>query len=502
MTLLALAACLTAEPPASTGCGGCHGSASDPAPPEGLGGVVDPQSWHVGAHPTHGHGTDRSPATACNECHDVPGSVDAPGHLDDTPQAEVTWANGTLAAKDGRATGYDAEAHSCTVYCHGTEPIGWTDFGLGCDSCHGDPPATADHVGLPAGASCQGAGCHVALDPEHHVNGEVDTVPAPAPDGCGGACHGTEDSPAPPPDTAGNVDPSSPGVGAHAAHLGSALAPVPCDTCHEIYTSVSAPGHTADADTDVRFDGVATARGYAAAYAKASQTCADTACHGGPGAARPTPTWTDTAPMGCGDCHGDPPPTESHRGATSGACEAAGCHTAREPGTHVDGVVQFDDTPKAQACGGTCHGTAASPAPPPDTFGNTDPASPGVGAHAVHLAGGGGVPVPCDTCHVVPSAVGDPGHTTDGPGDVVFSGLATLGGAQPTYDPGTQTCSGAYCHTAGGASPAVTWTGGPLGCDACHGNPPPSPHPPSAACGACHPHAGADAVLHVDGIVE
>lgn len=171
-----------------------------------------------------------------------------------------------------------------------------------------------------------------------------------------------------------------------------------------------------------------------------------------------------------------------------------------------------------------CHGSAASVAPPVDTKGSSDPVSRGVGAHAAHLAGGTlGVAVPCSTCHVVPATVKAPGHLDHPrPAGVVFSGLAVHGGAVATIAQGSVpvdekapvTCSGVYCHGAtlkGGKATEPVWNGTAsayTGCDACHGYPPPAPHPAGTGCSSCHGDTVgtdgkiADADRHIDGKVD
>jgi predicted CxxxxCH...CXXCH cytochrome family protein len=87
-----------------------------------------------------------------------------------------------------------------------------------------------------------------------------------------------------------------------------------------------------------------------------------------------------------------------------------------------------------------------------------------------------------------------------------FTGLAVADLASPSYDYGTRTCSGVYCHgatRADGTNTAPIWTGGPLGCSSCHGNPPLSVAPHSASttdCSICHTAVpGPD---HLDGDVD
>src|SRR5512135_2709660 len=72
-----------------------------------------------------------------------------------------------------------------------------------------------------------------------------------------------------------------------------------------------------------------------------------------------------------------------------------------------------------------CHGSAANPAPPVDTSGGSATTSVTVGAHQLHLRD---TPVrsavPCSECHLVPAAVGSPGHIDSPPAEVTFGPLA------------------------------------------------------------------------------
>jgi predicted CxxxxCH...CXXCH cytochrome family protein len=172
------------------------------------------------------------------------------------------------------------------------------------------------------------------------------------------------------------------------------------------------------------------------------------------------------------------------------------------PDRHVNGIVDLES-----GCT-SCHGGMGSNAPPSDTAGNVDVASPGVGAHQVHLSGGAhGRPVLCVECHVVPGQRSDPGHVDATPGaELSFSGVASAGFvAQPVWNQATLTCSGTYCH--GAESPGWTRTEGRIECTACHGMPPPDPHPQLTACDGCHHNvtaAGAiiDRTRHVNGQVD
>jgi predicted CxxxxCH...CXXCH cytochrome family protein len=136
------------------------------------------------------------------------------------------------------------------------------------------------------------------------------------------------------------------------------------------------------------------------------------------------------------------------------------------------------------------------------------------GAHYVLLNGTGplGTQLDCVECHPVPDDWFVPGHI-DGVVDVRFpeGSLALTGGLDPQWDGAL--CTQTYCHGAtmpGAAYPEPRWTDvfpEGLACDACHGDPPPGPHPIGEECQACHPAAytaagGLDPAVHLNGTVE
>jgi predicted CxxxxCH...CXXCH cytochrome family protein len=112
----------------------------------------------------------------------------------------------------------------------------------------------------------------------------------------------------------------------------------------------------------------------------------------------------------------------------------------------------------------------------------------------------------------VPAAIDTPGHIDDlGRAEVALSGVALAAGSSPTYDYGTLTCGGTYCHGPRSAEPSVsppwTRTSGPLPCTSCHGLPPPLPHPQILQCNLCHQNVTEafemiDRSLHVNGRVD
>lgn len=150
-----------------------------------------------------------------------------------------------------------------------------------------------------------------------------------------------------------------------------------------------------------------------------------------------------------------------------------------------------------------CHGTDESAAPPPDTTGGTSTSAPGVGAHATHLRVTPDFRVlVCEDCHVVPTA-GDTAHADGVPAELTWSALAQTD-APASYSGGV--CA-VYCHgrsLPGGRITEPTWTtvdGSARACGACHGVPPPPPHPAARLrdCAMCHPFGGA---THVDGTLQ
>ena len=278
--------CRNCHPAGPTACETCHG-------PQG------PISAAHIVHRTVGQ-------LACSECHVVPATWDAEGHIRQNgvavpPPAKVVFgarAGLTIAAAD-RAGPPTYAAGVCTnIYCHGaalhraggtaTAPR-WDDPAPAgaCDRCHGAPP--------PSHAQARCASCHPSTAP--HIDGVVQIGRTA---GCDG-CHGDASSPAPPTDLTGNTLTTAIGVGAHRAHLAvptGLRGPIACATCHRVPTTIGEVGHI---DSPPPAEVVA-----AVGWDRASETCA-TACHG---AARPV--WTTSAPPVCGSCHGVPPSTPAH----------------------------------------------------------------------------------------------------------------------------------------------------------------------------------------------
>jgi predicted CxxxxCH...CXXCH cytochrome family protein len=198
------------EPEVTPACGSCHGTLDDPTPPPDLSGAVDPAASGVGAHAAHVAAASTHAPVRCKHCHVVPEDIDALGHRDDARPADVTHAGLAVAAG---ASGEYIDGH-CAVYCHGSalriDPVdspAWTSTEvLGCEGCHGQPPA-APH---PQASDCQA--CHL------EVIDEGGAIIRPA-------FHGDSILQAP--------------HGAHTAHLGWSEGPrLACESCHPVVEGV------------------------------------------------------------------------------------------------------------------------------------------------------------------------------------------------------------------------------------------------------------------------
>lgn len=170
----AQAACATCHPASAphidgaiqigrtAGCDGCHGTAGDPAPPFDLAGNEFITAIGVGAHQAHLTGASQLRAPlACSECHTVPTTVGAVGHIDSPLPADVL-----------PAVGWNRTTQTCGTWCHGSATPVWTQRGgAACGTCHAVPPQTPSHAGVFGVQSC--ATCHPTAG---HMNGGVDVL--------------------------------------------------------------------------------------------------------------------------------------------------------------------------------------------------------------------------------------------------------------------------------------------------------------------------------------
>jgi predicted CxxxxCH...CXXCH cytochrome family protein len=278
----------------------CHGDDSSSAPPRSTSGVTETTSVAVGAHRVH---MNVAPTwhrqIACEDCHVVPDKVDSPGHND----GKVDMIFGLIAGPGAAWNGT-----TCTTKCHGSTLLGgaqptptWTRVDgtqVTCGSCHGRPPP-APHPPNPNCASCHPTmeeGSMTFRDPESHIDGIVQQVPA----GTCTMCHGSPTSSAPPNDLHGGSSKTTRGVGAHTAHLMTSdwHRAVACSSCHKVPLMVTSPGHM-DGITQVVF----TPLNPAAVYTTGTAKCTNLYCHGNGRGNNGTATWINPGALGCTACH-------------------------------------------------------------------------------------------------------------------------------------------------------------------------------------------------------
>jgi predicted CxxxxCH...CXXCH cytochrome family protein len=377
-------------------CNFCHGSPGTPtsnsasinAPPKDSVGNTSTIARGVGAHQSHLNPANLFfKAVLCQDCHQVPATVNSIGHIDHPLPAYVNFS--TRAGSSPTWNG----AQCANVYCHGamltngtggaggtaTSPL-WTKVDgtqAQCTSCHGNPPA------LPHPQNSDCGQCHadvkagsptVFLDPTKHIDGNLDVNSNQACNACHGNHTGTPASSsdpinAPPFDSTGTGSATTlRGVGAHQAHLkvGSTWhADVTCDECHTVPATVNSVGHMDHPlPATMVFTGVAAGTSWTGS--NCSSYCHGTTLTGGGGGNATNPLWTkvDGTQSQCTSCHGNPPGAPHPQGAVS---DCGQCHpdvtkgaptTFSTPTQHINGTV--DVTAGAQHPAGyqmvTMHG--------------------------------------------------------------------------------------------------------------------------------------------------
>jgi len=376
---------------------------------------------------------------------------------------------------DPRAPGF----HGTTLRAAWWKPMLDPSDPNACGVCHDGAPSrpASVTVGAPDAPSC--TSCH------DQPGGVL---------ACG-TCHGTSEHAYPPRDPC--FFPNDSG-GAHAAHVESNAfdtGGLPCSTCHPTPNPNDViSGTHGDGALEIAFDPSRVSP--EASWDPTSAACA-VSCHDR-GGARPRPTWNDTTPVGCNDCHGSPP--ANHYAGPCNAChaEANAQGTALSGGPlHMNGVVDLGDG--SGTCG-ACHGAGDDPWPRDAT-------------HQAHESPTISEPVACGDCHVVPTSVLSPGHLTS-PVAIKFSGHALDRGAIPTWD-GTR-CQNVACHGANLADPPgePAWgDASAANCGACHGIPP-TEHTTALDCNrsTCHGNevtsppnlsiTTSGLSLHVNGVID
>lgn len=202
-------------------CATCHGSAANPAPPRDMSKNTAATFRGVGAHQIHLTGSSIATLRPCSDCHVVPATLAAAGHIDDAPGSEVVMNTSLTRTVTNTGTTfpllpggpitpnptYNTATLSCaSTYCHGNFKNGNPSFApvwnntagsqMACGTCHGDVNATTtyrkalpktvaqggthpDPTGITTCATA--TACHVGvidanfriLDPTKHINGKL-----------------------------------------------------------------------------------------------------------------------------------------------------------------------------------------------------------------------------------------------------------------------------------------------------------------------------------------
>ena len=536
-------------------CTSCHGdtATTNAAPPLGTHDETLSTQMAVGAHRQHLGASTWHRAGQCVDCHATPS-----GNLHTSGTTEFSW--GAPSNVDGASTAFSAVNGACSNnYCHGSTLLGanaggsvsrtpvWTtvngSFDVCGNTCHTNPPGGTH----PAASNCQN--CHDQVisafalgnpptvawaNPNLHVDGTVQTSSLTCT-----SCHGNKaaNDPAPPLGTLGETATTSPGVGAHAEHLGVSdwHRTGQCVDCHATQVSM----YHFNGAVDFSWGAPSTASGAVPSYDTTAHTCATTYCHGvtlsgakAGGTVSRTPVWNAVSGAwdACGTtCHTNPP-GGTHPVST--ACQL--CHgtvvATFAPGNppavvwankdlHVNGAVDVNTL----TCT-SCHGNAATNAAPPlGTLGETGTSAQAVGAHQQHLGTStwhrDGL---CADCHTSPSSM----THANGTDDLTWTSPSNAGGAVPAYSSATSACTGTYCHgvtlqaaKAGGAvqrAPVWTTVNGSLSAcgSTCHTNPPGGTHVVHTDCRICHQAVvatfdsatnattWANRALHVNGVID
>jgi len=194
------------DPGGPENCTTCHGSSSSNAPPEDLNGNTETTERGVGAHQIHLKGGDVGRNLTCTECHNVPGGVYTPGHVDSELPAEIFMNNprANLITNDPSTSEYDqnlplfipdptydpADLTCSDTYCHGyfkngnldNRPV-WNDPSTSqCGSCHGDGSHPLPKVSSQGGSHPANTNCNVChggvvdvnmniINPSKHIDG-------------------------------------------------------------------------------------------------------------------------------------------------------------------------------------------------------------------------------------------------------------------------------------------------------------------------------------------
>lgn len=190
------------KPGGPESCNTCHGDfgdASKIAPPKDLTNNTSTTAAGVGAHTAHLIDSEIADIK-CESCHTVPGTLQAAGHIDETPGAEVTFAGSPVAGGS-----YNGTSLTCqNTYCHGNFEFNKADAPADrqiyytadkmtgnnvtvtwnqvdgtqavCGSCHGLPPTGHMAATLTGCGVCHGSVVDTEgniIDKTKHINGVI-----------------------------------------------------------------------------------------------------------------------------------------------------------------------------------------------------------------------------------------------------------------------------------------------------------------------------------------
>ncbi|MCW9064774.1 MAG: CxxxxCH/CxxCH domain-containing protein [Ignavibacteriaceae bacterium] len=200
--------CLTCHvlPTGPENCTTCHGSLSSNAPPKDLEGNTSTSEPGVGAHQNHLRLNKIGEPVLCSECHNVPGGLYTPGHIDTALPAEVIFNGpvGLTVTNEPNTSQYDptlplyepdptfdyTELTCSNTYCHGyfkngnidNEPVWNNPSTSQCGSCHGNGDNPLPRVLSQGGTHPSNDDCYIChsevvddrlniIDPLKHIDG-------------------------------------------------------------------------------------------------------------------------------------------------------------------------------------------------------------------------------------------------------------------------------------------------------------------------------------------
>ncbi len=171
--------CLTChtQPSGPEACNTCHGNPLNPkqiAPPLALDGSSSTTDKGVGAHSVHLSDSKLTTAKSCDNCHSVPVAFGSPGHIDQTPGAEVALV--TVFKNNPASPVYDKTSLTCAnIYCHGSfsfaKDTSSYQFEYADSVIVGENPAFVWNKVDGTQSKC--GSCHL-LPPKGHVNAGTD----------------------------------------------------------------------------------------------------------------------------------------------------------------------------------------------------------------------------------------------------------------------------------------------------------------------------------------